>query len=83
MQQCSFVLNDQPISAFSVGSASFPAFSGKTPYINKRANSCLVKLGPIPPGTYYIIDRETGGKRSRGSAVPGADFRAYGKVVVK
>lgn len=152
MQQCNFVLNDQPMSAFSVGGASFPAFSGKTPYINKRANSCLVKLGPIPPGTYYVIDRETGGrfgwlrdlvankknwfalyaedgriddwtfcnevkrgnfrlhpmgergisegcitvhraadfhvihsllKRSRQSTVPGADFRAYGKVVVK
>ncbi len=83
MQQCSLVLNDQPMSAFRAGSAEFPAFSGLAPHINKRTSICIPDHGPIPPGTYYIVDRETGGKRSRGSAVPGADFRAYGKVVVK
>lgn len=62
MQQCTFELNNEPMSAFCVGASSFAAFSGKGPYINKRANACLVKLGPIPPGTYYIVDRESGGR---------------------
>ncbi|WP_454763220.1 DUF2778 domain-containing protein [Cupriavidus campinensis] len=62
MQQCTFVLNDEPMSAFSVGGASFPAFSGTQPYINKRTHACLSMAGPIPPGTYYILDRESGGR---------------------
>jgi hypothetical protein len=62
MQQCSFVLNDQPMSAFRAGSAEFPAFSGLAPHINKRTSICIPDHGPIPPGTYYILDRESGGR---------------------
>lgn len=26
-----------------------------------RSAACLVDLGPIPPGSYFIVDRESGG----------------------
>lgn len=61
MVECTFELNGQPMSEFKCWSRSFPAFSGLSPYINKRAYACAADLGPIPPGTYYIIDRPTGG----------------------
>ncbi|HEU4622446.1 MAG TPA: tlde1 domain-containing protein, partial [Burkholderiaceae bacterium] len=61
MQQCSFELNDKPMSALVIGSQSFNAFSGLDPYVNKRAAACTPNLGPIPPGSYYIVDRESGG----------------------
>ncbi|MGV2289535.1 DUF2778 domain-containing protein [Trinickia sp. YCB016] len=63
MLQCSFELNDQPMSTFVIhGGFSVPAFSGLEPHINKRASACLLDVGPIPPGRYYIVDRESGGR---------------------
>lgn len=61
MYQCSFELNNQPMSTFKVGSRSFPAFSGLANHVNKRIAVCIPNFGPIPPGTYYIVDRESGG----------------------
>jgi hypothetical protein len=61
MYQCTFELNDKPMSIFTVGTFSCNAFSGLSPYINKKANVCLANVGAIPPSTYYIIDRESGG----------------------
>ena len=61
MYQCSFELNDKPMSAFKIGAQQFVAFSGLSPYVNKRMAICIPNLGPIPPGTYYIVDRESGG----------------------
>jgi hypothetical protein len=62
MLQCSFELNNQPMSAFKIGAISAPAFSGLAPHINRRAASCLPDLGPIPIGRYYVVDRESGGR---------------------
>lgn len=39
----------------------FAAFSGLSPYINKKTAACIANAGPIPPGNYYILDRESGG----------------------
>jgi hypothetical protein len=61
MYQCSFELNDKPMSAFKVEARQFDVFSGRDPYVNKRMAVCTPNLGPIPPGTYYIVDRESGG----------------------
>jgi hypothetical protein len=61
MYQCSFELNDKPMSAFKIGEQTFDAFSGLDPYVNKRMAVCTPNLGPIPTGTYYIVDRESGG----------------------
>lgn len=61
MHQCSFELNNQPMSALSVSLMSFPAFSGLGSHVNQRASACIPDFGPIPPGTYYILDRQSGG----------------------
>lgn len=58
---CTFRLNGQPMSTFTIGSKSYPAFSGLGSDANKRESACLKGAGPIPPGTYYIVDRPTGG----------------------
>lgn len=62
MFQCSFELNNQPISTFKLGALSFPAFSGYGEKVNNRSTVCLAGEGAIPPGTYYILDRESGGR---------------------
>lgn len=61
MFQCSFELNSQPMSAFCIGAISYPAFSGLGHNANRRAVACVRGSGPIPPGTYYIFDRQSGG----------------------
>ncbi len=61
MYQCNFELNDKPMSAFKIGTRLFDAFSGLDPFINKRMSVCVPNFGPIQPGTYYIVDRESGG----------------------
>jgi hypothetical protein len=62
MLECSFDLNGKSMSAFKVGALSFPAFSGQGTHANKPGSACLVGLGPIPPGEYYIFDRQGGGR---------------------
>lgn len=61
MYQCTFELNNKPMSAFKIGAISFPAFSGLGKHANQRVSACQVNLGPIPLGTYYIFDRQSGG----------------------
>jgi hypothetical protein len=78
MFDCSFDLNE-PLTTFKIGTATFAAFSGYGAYINKCASTCLANFGPIPTGSYYIIDRQSGGRfgwlwdRVRGHA----DWFAY------
>lgn len=68
MYQCAFILNEKPLSDFIVGGtrfaggARFPAFSGLNSSRNKRAHACFVGTGPIPPGQYWIFDRQSGGQ---------------------
>jgi hypothetical protein len=50
------------MSRFKTGAQSFDAFSGLGEYANKRASACLKGAGAIPPGTYYIFDRQSGGR---------------------
>jgi hypothetical protein len=61
MVECTFELNGQPMSELKCGGHRFPAFSGLGSYVNKRATACIAGYGAIPPGAYYIIDRESGG----------------------
>jgi len=49
------------MSIFKCGATSFPAFSGLGKHVNKRISACIPNQGPIPSGTYYIIDRQSGG----------------------
>lgn len=62
MLQCFFELNDKPMSTFKIAAISVPAFSGQGINTNKRISVCLVGQGPIPPGEYYIFDRQGGGR---------------------
>jgi hypothetical protein len=61
MIECTFELNDKPMSELKCDAKAFPAFSGYGAHVNRRASACLSGLGPIPPGTYYILDRQSGG----------------------
>lgn len=58
---CSFELNDKPMSALEFGARAFPAFSGIGKDKNRRASMCFLDMGPIPIGAYYIFDRQSGG----------------------
>jgi hypothetical protein len=59
---CRFALNGEPLSSFQLGAQQFPAFSGLGIQANKRQFACLKGSGPIPPGRYYILDRQSGGR---------------------
>jgi hypothetical protein len=61
MLDWTFELNSQPLSALKHGAISFPAFSGLGNHVNRRIAVCIANEGPIPTGTYYIVDRQTGG----------------------
>lgn len=61
MVECTFELNGKPMSLFKMGAIQFPAFSGLAEHANQRAFVCHVNRGPIPPGVYYILDRQSGG----------------------
>ncbi len=62
MKTWSFKLNGKPMSVFAGGVSAFPAFSGLGEHVNRRLSACLPSKGPIPPGSYYIFDRESGGR---------------------
>ena len=61
MIDCTFELNGKPMSTFKRGASSIPAFSGLGEHVNRRISACIPSQGPIPPGTYYIFDRQSGG----------------------
>jgi hypothetical protein len=61
MLTCSFELNNKPISSFWCASTPFAAFSGLTQHRNRWSSACIPEAGPIPPGEYYILDRQSGG----------------------
>jgi len=61
MLECTFELNGKDMSALRCGTLAFPAFSGLHGYKNRPEFSCHAGSGPIPRGTYYIFDRQSGG----------------------
>lgn len=61
MINCSFDLNGNAMSVFKLNTLSIPAFSGFGKHVNRRAFACQAGSGPIPPGRYYIFDRQSGG----------------------
>jgi len=58
---CKFELNGKAISTLWCGAKRFPAYSGLKGNVNRRISACVAGSGPIPPGTYYIFDRQSGG----------------------
>lgn len=49
------------MSALKCQHFSFPAFSGLGSHVNQKSFVCHPYFGGIPPGKYYIIDRQSGG----------------------
>lgn len=61
MIECSFELNGKPMSEFRTKGMHLPAFSGLGAHANKKEFACRAGVGPIPPGVYYVLDRQSGG----------------------
>ena len=60
--QCTFTLNGQTTSMLTCGSfGSVTAYSGQKEGRNNPKLAAPPDIGPIPPGTYYIVDRQSGG----------------------
>ncbi|MEX9254412.1 DUF2778 domain-containing protein [Pseudenterobacter timonensis] len=58
-----FALNGLPTSILSVaGVGNFPAFSGQRYGRNNVTMASRKKIGPIPPGRYFILSRKSGGR---------------------
>jgi hypothetical protein len=62
MVESTFELNGKPMSVFEINALKFPAFSGLGEHKNRREFACIAGVGPIPPGVYYILDRQSGGR---------------------
>jgi len=59
--QCAFALNGKPLSTLTCDGSNYIAFSGTGNSVNKREAVANVNEGPLPPGKYYIVDRQSGG----------------------
>lgn len=58
---CTFILNNQPTSTLMCDGQGYAAFSGEVGHKNNPADVAKAAEGPLPTGTYYIIDRQSGG----------------------
>jgi hypothetical protein len=59
---CTFLLNRRENSYLTCpGVGSVVAFSGHDVGRNNPDDVSLVDIGPIPRGTYYLLDRQSGG----------------------
>ncbi|PTB20932.1 hypothetical protein C9I57_09360 [Trinickia symbiotica] len=60
---CQFHLNNNQFSTLScTGVGAFTAFSGNGEGRDNPAAVDQPDVGPLPPGRYYIVDRESGGR---------------------
>ncbi|MGE1004216.1 DUF2778 domain-containing protein (plasmid) [Ralstonia syzygii subsp. celebesensis] len=60
---CTFVLNRRSMSSLHCpGIGHIPAFSGNGRNIDNPDSTGVVGSGPLPVGTYYIVDRQSGGR---------------------
>lgn len=60
--KCTFLLNNQRMSALQCpGLGAVAAFSGDGACIDNPAATAKKDEGPLPKGTYYIVDRQSGG----------------------
>jgi len=59
---CSFVLNRQQHSQLMTVVGRFAAFSGFGPHRNNPDSVAQANAGPLPTGTYHIVDRKSGGR---------------------
>ena len=63
LENFTFVLNNQLESNLVCECGeSFPAFSGAIDVRNNPLHTDQPNIGPIPQGTYFIVDRQSGGR---------------------
>ncbi|MCL1826086.1 MAG: DUF2778 domain-containing protein [Betaproteobacteria bacterium] len=65
MFECTFTLNSQPMSLIKGLGFQYPAYSGFPAYRNKPTWQCIPYFGAIPVGRYAIVDKESGGLKSK------------------
>lgn len=59
--KCTFVLNDQTYSTLTCeGTAPVQAFSGTDQGRDNPDDTAIKNVGPLPKGTYYLVDRQSG-----------------------
>lgn len=60
--QCTFLLNNKKTSQLTCsGFGSVEAYSGQRQGRDNPADTAMMDIGPLPPGTYYLVDRQSGG----------------------
>jgi hypothetical protein len=60
--RCTFDLNSKQTSTFvCAGFGAVEAFSGQLEGRDNPAAIDKLNIGPIPPGIYYLVDRQSGG----------------------
>ncbi|MEW6347326.1 MAG: DUF2778 domain-containing protein [Pseudomonadota bacterium] len=60
---CTFTLNTRPMSMLVCpGIGGMPAFSGLGNAVDDPRAIAKADIGPLPQGTYYIVDRQSGGR---------------------
>ena len=60
--RCTFRLNDETTSQlYCSGFGSLEAYSGQKEGRDNPRDTALLNIGPLPAGTYYLVDRESGG----------------------
>ena len=61
--KCTFTLNRRVTSYLTCpGVGSVVAFSGHDAGRDNPDDTSFIDIGPIPRGTYYLIDRQSGGR---------------------
>lgn len=60
--KCTFVLNKQTTSTLTCeGTSPVSAFSGTDQGRDNPDDTAMENVGPLPKGTYYLVDRQSGG----------------------
>ena len=61
--RCTFSLNNQPTSTlYCSGFGVVAAYSGQKQGRDNPNDTAMPDIGPLPAGTYYIVDRQSGGR---------------------
>jgi hypothetical protein len=60
--KCIFLLNSQRTSKLQCsGFGAVEAYSGQKEARDNPADTAMENIGPLPRGTYYLVDRKSGG----------------------
>ncbi|WP_322044767.1 DUF2778 domain-containing protein [Paraburkholderia sp. J67] len=61
--RCEFILNNKKTSTLTCsGFGAVEAYSGQKQGRDNPADTAMPEIGPLPAGTYYVVDRQSGGR---------------------